>query len=1334
MGGKGSSGGGGTNTVVQNSQPPPQVMAAYQNVVNQSQNIGSQPLQQYTGPLVAGFTPDQTASMQEIQGAQGLATPYLNAATQYAGLGAAPIYQNIQQFSPDAVSQYQNPYNQQVVQATQNLFNQQNAQQQNQLVGNAAAAGALGGDRQAVAQAQLAGQQQLTEAPQLANILSQGYGQALGELNTQQQLQANVMGSDAYRASNAAYQLGGLGSQAQQEALSGASALQQSGSLQQAMAQQQLNIPYEMFLQQQAYPYQQTNFEAGIAEGVGGMMGGNSSTTSPSPSSLGSVAGAGLAGLGGFGLGGGFSGLGDTIAGWFGSGGPEELGLTLRRGGRILPKRQFGGEADVPDPALSFIPGGEDAGSRGGPPRAPVSGGSSSSSSGSGSSGGFGLSDLLKLAEAAAPYVAMALKRGGRTGFADGGTPGSGGGLDVGDDTSIGTWRLPANIPHIGAAVPALAQQGGGSHSTIPTPPPAFDPTKGQPSVGDLVSAAKFGKSIGDPDPDPDPDPEEEKRGGLVARHGFDDGGSVGMPSPQTLPGDPQAAASQRYMALPIDKLQQLSNTYPPNTQMGQTVRKVLNQKLMVPQATKTPTGNVAAPTAPAGPMGGVAAPSGLAPPQGYAGGGATTSSNPNVSFVNSPSGVALPQLDDTFMQHPSGGFTQGLGTGIGGLGNAFNPSPQLPLSSMSPPNVITNAGTPQAQTQTLPAFLAATPPAAAAPTPTPAVVSSPSRAPGLTPGQQQALDFGLPPGSTIGGDGFPIIPDSKRGGRTLPKRQDGGLGDPVGEEVADDAADQVLGADGLGQGVGGQGVGGQGVGGQGVGQARPNRSQQQILADDSNADSVRSYLNNPDYSPALVNKRLSELEAAKRPPAPTVIGGRGPQVTERNRERRPPRTLGTPVGGTPAGAPASAPAAGFDSPDVFGAERDLLGEARDESKSLVPVNLGGGRTGYKVDPFADPAALDYGAGYNPEGPDLPGAPPARPRESAVARDLGAPAAPPAAAAEAGRDNTIKFPARPTHARQEAKRVLDPQDKNRNLYMGMLAAGLGMMSSRSPFAMNAIGDGGLAGLKTYAGLEQQDRAGQFKQAEIDRQRERDDTLRQHYENIDNKPRTTYDAGHLQIVTTDGIMDFPDIKSETSRQHEETIRHNKAAEGAASGQLEVARIKAEQENSTYLGPSDDPENPGSVFLNRRTGETEVKPVKVAAKPSTKGQSPTEFKYNAWLAVHPGDRAGALDYVAGHKQLTPQEMAKGASQLAQRELGTNADPADLDARAKVIFANMQTAFGTATKPAAPAPPAASVAPKPGNSPYRTADDVKAAVQSKAISPERGVQILRDEFGYH
>lgn len=337
-GGKGG-GGGGTNTVTQTANPPAEVMQAYQTALNSAQTASSQPLQQYGGPFIAGFTPDQTSAFNNISGLQGVADPYINQAAGLIGQSTQPLWSGVQQFSPEAVQQYQNPYTQQVVQSTLANIQQNNALQQNQLKGNAISQGAWGGDRAGLASAELSRNQDLATNQTLAQLNSQGYQQGLQEFNTQQQSQLGANQANAYLAQQGAFGLGNLGQEALSTGLGQAAAQLQTGTQQQQQGQNILNVPYQQFMQQQAYPFQTAQYFANIAEGLGGGMGGSSATTSPGPSTLSQVAGAGASGLGLLGMSGAFSGVnaasGAATAGWLG----DALGLASwipwKKGGRV---------------------------------------------------------------------------------------------------------------------------------------------------------------------------------------------------------------------------------------------------------------------------------------------------------------------------------------------------------------------------------------------------------------------------------------------------------------------------------------------------------------------------------------------------------------------------------------------------------------------------------------------------------------------------------------------------------------------------------------------------------------------------------------------------------------------------------------------------------------------------------------------------------------------------------------------------------------------------------------------------------------------------------------
>lgn len=301
-----SGGGTSTNTVQTSSSPPGNFIDAYNSLLGQGQNLASQPYQPYTGSLVAPLSPDQQAGITATQNAVGVANPFINAAAQEINNSTTPIWSNAMQFSPEAISQYESPYTQQVVQATQNEFNNQNAQQQQQVIGNAISAGAWGGDRSAVAQGIVAGQQALAQAPVIANLENQGYAQALNEFNTQQQAQIGANEANNWLSSQAGYGLANLGNQALQSSLTGANALLGIGGLEQSQAQQELNVPYQQYTQAQAYPYQMASWLQGLETNLGSSAGGTGTTTSPGANPWSTAAGLGLTGAGIIGGTGGF--------------------------------------------------------------------------------------------------------------------------------------------------------------------------------------------------------------------------------------------------------------------------------------------------------------------------------------------------------------------------------------------------------------------------------------------------------------------------------------------------------------------------------------------------------------------------------------------------------------------------------------------------------------------------------------------------------------------------------------------------------------------------------------------------------------------------------------------------------------------------------------------------------------------------------------------------------------------------------------------------------------------------------------------------------------------
>src|SRR6185437_15339586 len=223
-----------TQTSAQTTTPINQ--QALQSIYGQVSNAAQTPYTPYTGELTAGINGQQTSGINTINQASNSAQPYYAQASNLASSAANPL-------TAAQIQQYQNPYTQNVVNATQAQFNDQNGQQQNSLKGTAAQQGALGGDRQAVAQSQLAGQQQLAQAPTIANLYANSYNSGLN--TAAQQYQQNPLA--------AASALGNVGAGAQSAGLAGGNAQINAGTLQQQTQQAADTANYGQYQAQQAF-------------------------------------------------------------------------------------------------------------------------------------------------------------------------------------------------------------------------------------------------------------------------------------------------------------------------------------------------------------------------------------------------------------------------------------------------------------------------------------------------------------------------------------------------------------------------------------------------------------------------------------------------------------------------------------------------------------------------------------------------------------------------------------------------------------------------------------------------------------------------------------------------------------------------------------------------------------------------------------------------------------------------------------------------------------------------------------------------------------------------
>lgn len=272
-----------SQTSTSSSSTTPNNLAGLQSIFNQVQSAASTPYQAYNGELTAGINGQQTQGINNINANAGYANPFIQSASGLVQGAANPLTQS-------QIQNYQNPYTQSVIDATQAQFNNQNAIQQNQVKGNAALSGALGGDRQAVAQAETAKNQQLAQAPVIAGLYDKGYQNALS--TAAQQYQQNPLAQ--------AGALANFGVQGQNAALSGANAQIGAGTLQQNAQQAQDTAAYQQYLQKQGYPFQTAQFfsQYGLPSALGQGSTSSGTQTTPGPNPFSQIAGLGIAGAG----------------------------------------------------------------------------------------------------------------------------------------------------------------------------------------------------------------------------------------------------------------------------------------------------------------------------------------------------------------------------------------------------------------------------------------------------------------------------------------------------------------------------------------------------------------------------------------------------------------------------------------------------------------------------------------------------------------------------------------------------------------------------------------------------------------------------------------------------------------------------------------------------------------------------------------------------------------------------------------------------------------------------------------------------------------------------
>ena len=181
------------------------------------------------GPQIAGQNVLTQAAQQQAATQGGLGALTFGTEGQVTGVGAGtgvsgyePYLTQAGQYSgPNAYQQFMSPYQQDIIDTTLTDFDYQTAQGVPQLSANAINAGAFGGGRDGVAQAQYASDAARQRANLQATMLGQGFNQANILANQGFDQQRNLASLQPSLAASSVQQLGaaGTGNLAYQQAL-----------------------------------------------------------------------------------------------------------------------------------------------------------------------------------------------------------------------------------------------------------------------------------------------------------------------------------------------------------------------------------------------------------------------------------------------------------------------------------------------------------------------------------------------------------------------------------------------------------------------------------------------------------------------------------------------------------------------------------------------------------------------------------------------------------------------------------------------------------------------------------------------------------------------------------------------------------------------------------------------------------------------------------------------------------------------------------------------------------------------------------------------------------
>jgi hypothetical protein len=198
-------------------------------------------------------------------------------------------------------------------------------------------------------------------------------------------------------------------------------------------------------------------------------------------------------------------------------------------------------------------------------------------------------------------------------------------------------------------------------------------------------------------------------------------------------------------------------------------------------------------------------------------------------------------------------------------------------------------------------------------------------------------------------------------------------------------------------------------------------------------------------------------------------------------------------------------------------------------------------------------------------------------------------------------------------------------------WLALMAAGFGTAAGRSPYPLVNLGAGGLQAVKVLEGQEQErakayqaEQTGRYQTGELATRNRQITAEEAHWQNQFDAENKRFQIQWKQAITAEE-------KADVMQKHYE----NMDAINAGWRAFQMGKPLSYYDPKTGQA--------GSATWDPKTESYNIPEGSVIGKPSaTAGQFTA--KRQAWLQVHPGDEAGALEYANGRRSMSPAEFGR------------------------------------------------------------------------------------------